>query len=692
MKIASIGLFLLLLGIPVALSISPGHTLLGELIFIVIFFFPGYLIGIALGDGIGETPISTEFVVGIVTVTAAYDVFSVLRIASYFFIFIGLISAVGAVSFAYHLRQSPLQSRSRTVERETFTVGCIVALCLAPLFWRSGRFSGDEFVFYGPAGRDHLYHLTLLQRLSFHVPPDNFIVSGLKAPVYHYFSDLVLSAVFHLQNALHIAANNPFDLYYRCYPSFLYFCIGASAYAIGRRILGSPRGGVLAILLLLGAGGLPWVFGVLQSAVHVSNPSLMRSAMFSDWSAWDGVGSILPLVHRPAHYHGMLICLTAIYLLLHPKRSLRNWILGGLLLGLLAGFNFTLAAILGVATVVATLILLVRRQQEGARQLAILAVSMFIGSLPVNAVMLFSGFHQTAPGFPFRGPSLEYTSAVWGPLIGHLLPISILPWVSLIIFVAVAYGVKLFGVGALARLDLGGGADHEIALVLAIAIVLSLIIGLFFPYQGIGGGNIIFLQPTLWMLALFSLRPISAWLERQRGWRAIALWSMLGLTWMQSLTAFHLSSKVAVEHQAASVLAEIRSTADPDDVIAYLPTDWTTSAIFGRSATFPDYVFMAMTGLDGYFANETYTKFYAASSLSGLNATEVFDRGERLYEERRACLEDFLSGKSGEAASTKLASDKVRWIVVSGDAMSKVATQVAPWRKTDQVEVWKLPR
>ena len=102
-----------------------------------------------------------------------------------------------------------------------------MAFSVAPLFWRSGRFSDDEFVFYGPAGQDHLYHVTLLQRLLHHVPPDNFIVSGLRAPVYHYFDDLTLALILRAQNALHLGATDLFDVYYRCYPMLAYISCSA---------------------------------------------------------------------------------------------------------------------------------------------------------------------------------------------------------------------------------------------------------------------------------------------------------------------------------------------------------------------------------------------------------------------------------------------------------------------------------
>src|ERR1039458_7933391 len=170
------------------------------------------------------------------------------------------------------------------------------------------------------------------------------------------------------------------------------------ALPIWRQLLGTARGGFLSVLLLLGAGGLGWFFGALQTATHASQFAVLRAALFSDWSSWDGVDSILPLIHRPAHYHGLLICLAAITLLFRPDRSRRDWLLAGLLLGLMAGFNFTLAATFGLATVFACLVFLLQRRQREARDLAWFALFIFIASLSVCAAMLFSGFHNPTSG------------------------------------------------------------------------------------------------------------------------------------------------------------------------------------------------------------------------------------------------------------------------------------------------------
>jgi hypothetical protein len=683
---------LLLLLIPVSLSNHPKGALLGILVFVVIFFFPGYLLLTLLGDLPGGLRTVLSPIFGIVSITTAYDLFARASIDVYFPCAVVVLSAAGMILATLQIKNAPLPSWWITDGYESVLAGCAVALTIAPLYWRSGRFSECEFVFYGPAGRDPLFHVTLLQRLLHHVPPDNFMVSGLRPTVYHYFGDLTLALILRAQQALHLGATDLFDLYYRCYPLFVYFLIGALAYRAGRQLLGTARGGMLSVLLLLGTGGLGWFFGALQTAAHASQFAAMRAALFSSWTSWDGIDAILPLVHRPAHYHGLLICLAAINLLLRPERSRRDWLLAGLLFGLMAGFNFTLAATFGVAAVLGSLIWLLQHRQSEARDLAWFALFIFIGSLHVTAAMLSSGFHNPASRFPFRGPNLELPAAIWGVLLGRMIPAALVPWASLIMLPIVAYGVKLFGIGAMARLEMGGERHRGFAIVFLIAFALSFVIGTFFPYQG-GNIGVVFLQPTLWILGLFSLRPIHAWLERNRGsWRPIALWGMLGLTCVQAVVAFNFSSKVAFGQDTAHALQDIRLGAAPDDVVAYLPSGLTSKPIWGGAVESTNFAVMAMTGLDGYFSSESYSEIHAVSGLSGRNQAAVLAQAERLYEQRRDDVGSFVKGGITDAAAARLAKDHVRWIVVSGDALQGISSSATPWRKTREIAVYRLSR
>ena len=684
-------IFLLLL-LPVLFSNHPGGTLFGFLLLAVLFFFPGYLLLSAVDKHTGGLRILLSPICGIVTMTTAYDVFARASIAGYFPYLVVVLSFVGMFFFVRRIGNTPARTPWTRESTETLTAASAVALIVAPLFWRTGRLSDGEFVFYGPAGHDHLFHLTLLQRLLHHVPPDNFIVSGLRAPVYHYFDDLALALVLRAQSALHLGTTDLFDLYYRCYPTLVYFLLGALAYRTGKQLVGSARGGVLGLLLLLGAGGLGWFFGALQSAAHFSQFAVMRASLFTDWTSWDGVNSILPLVHRPAHYSSLLICLAAINIVMRPGRTRRDWIPAGLLLGLMAGFNLTLAATFGVAGVLGALLLLFQRRHAEARDLAWFAIFIFIGSLPVNAGMLLAGFHNTAPGFPFSGPNLQFPITAWGGLLYRIVPASLLPWACLIMFPIIAYGIKLFGLGAMAHLDLGAERHRGVAMVFAIVFGLSFLVGTFFPYQAFGGVGIVFLQPSLWILALFSLRPIDAWLEHSKGgWRPLALWGILGLTWVQALGSFNFSHKVAFTQDTAQALHEVHLAAATDDVVAYEPTALSTIPIWGRTETVTNFAVMALTGLDGYFSSDTYSRFFAVPGLSGRNPAEVLAQADRLYEQRRGDVESFLQGNIEDAARTRLSADHVRWIVVVGDASQSISSPAIPWRKTRDVAIYRLP-
>lgn len=690
---SSLFFLLLLLAVPLVLSNHAPGALLGMLLFALLFFLPGYLLLGIFGDLPASLRILISPVFGLVSVTTAYNIFALASITAFFPYLVVMLSIAGMVRFALHLKTGSAGKPWSDQGHETVAAGSIVGLSVALVFWRSGRFSNAEFVFYGPAGHDQLYHVTLLQRLLHHVPPDNFIVSGLTASVYHYFSDLAQALILRAQSALHLGGTDLFDLYFRGYPTLLYFLLGALAYRTGRQLLGSRRGGALSVLLLLGGGGLGCLLGAVQTAAHASKFSAMRASLFSAWSSWDGVDSILPLVHRPAHYHGLLICLAAINVLLRADRSRRDWILAGLLFGLMAGFNFTLAATFGVAAVLGSVILFLQRTGDEGRNVAWLAVAIFLGSLPVTAAMVTAGFHNPAPGLPFGGPNLEFPTAIWGGLLSRMIPLALVPWAALILFPIVAYGVKLFGFGALARLDLGEDRHRGVATVLAVAFALSYVVGMFFPYQAFGGIGIIFLQPTLWILGLFALRPIDIWLHAKNSRRRqVAVLGLLGLTWVQSLAAFNVSHKIAFSEDAAHVLQDIRQTAAPDDVVAFLPTGLTASPIWSYPEESTNFSVTAMTGLDGYFSSETYSKFDAVPGLAGQDPAHTLAQAKDLYQQRRDDIESFLRGDIQEAALARLAKDRVRWIVVSGPALQEVSSQATPWRKTREISVYHFPR
>ncbi len=682
-------ILLLLLLIPVGLSNHPLLMFLSGLVLVAVFS-SGYLICAILAGISDRHCLLLSPVFGILCLTTLYDAFARLSLTIYFFYLVAALSASGVVVIA--LRGFRDWASRDSADLRTVLAGGSVVLLVCPLFWRSGRFSGTSFVFRGPAGQDHLFHVTLLQRLLQHVPPDNFMFAGLKPTIYHYFGDQAIAMILRAQQLLCPGTQDLFDVYYRCYPTLIYFLLGALAYFVGRQILGTAKGGLLSIfLVLLGAGGLGWAVGILQTA-HAKGLHAIEARLFSSWTAWDGVDAVLPLVHRPAHYNSLLICLAAISILLRPQRTRRCWMLSGLLLGLMAGFNFTLAATFGAAAVLGAILSLVGRNKNGTNDLAWLAVFIIIGSLPVNTEMLVSGFHNMAPGFPFRGPNLEFTTSAWGPLVSRVLPAHLVPIACLIVFPIFAYGLKLFGLPSLWRLDLGEEHHRPVAILLAVTFFISLLIGTFFPYQGLEV-SIIFLQPTIWILGLFALRPMGMWLQRNAtNWRAVMVWTVIAGTCGQSLLAFNFSHECRFARDTIAALQDIRMASTPQDVVAYIPSYITHRAVLGDEYRSTNFAIMAMTGLDGYFSSQVYSKFNAVPGLAGKAAEEILEKAELLYEQRLADVESFTKGDITAESSARLMNDRVRWIVVAEDEIPHIRSSVKPWRRTHEIVIYKLSR
>ncbi|HEU0048847.1 MAG TPA: hypothetical protein VFQ43_14750, partial [Nitrososphaera sp.] len=243
------------------------------------------------------------------------------------------------------------------------------------------------------------------------------------------------------------------------------------------------------------------------------------------------------------------------------------------------------------------------------------------------------------------------------------------------------------------RLDLGEERHHGTATVLSLAFVLSVFIGTLFPYQAFGGIGVVFIQPTLWILGLFALRPIDHWFVRNAtNWRPIAVWSMLALTWVQVILAFNFSHKASFDQATMEVLRTIRSDSAPDDVVAYQPSGLIQKAVLGRATESTNFAITAMTGLDGYVSSESYSIPFAVPDLSGRNSADVLAQAKLLYQQRSQDVGSFVNGDISDAARARLAKDHVRWIVVWGDAMNSISTQITPWRKTREIAAYQLPQ
>ena len=87
-------------------------------------------------------------ILGVVSITTAYDIVARASKAAYFPYVVVALSTAGMVLFVMQTRHAPTPSVWIPIQHESVMAGSVVALSLAPLFWRSGRFSTGEFVFY----------------------------------------------------------------------------------------------------------------------------------------------------------------------------------------------------------------------------------------------------------------------------------------------------------------------------------------------------------------------------------------------------------------------------------------------------------------------------------------------------------------------------------------------------------------
>ena len=114
----------------------------------------------------------------------------------------------------------------------------------------------------------------MLQRLLHHIPPDNFMFSGLRATVYHYFDDLTLALILRIQSTLHLGVTDLFDLFYRCYPTVVYFLLGAALYClvpVAQRFHSVVLFVVLTALII----SMPLPIGVLRRNAHPPRRPMM---------------------------------------------------------------------------------------------------------------------------------------------------------------------------------------------------------------------------------------------------------------------------------------------------------------------------------------------------------------------------------------------------------------------------------
>jgi hypothetical protein len=645
-------------------------------------FLLGYGIISAWRHRHGVLEVLLATVLGIEVITSIYAVTRFL--GSHYLHYIVLL--VGALFGAHRLMQSVRKvqpdssaSREQAFDSRAIVSGIVVMVFVGSTFYFSGRSTESGLTFFGPMSRDHALHLAWIGRLEYVVPPDNFMISGFPGVSYHFFTDLAIN-LFARDMGPRI---NLFDVYFRLYPGMFFFCIGFFAFWVPSKLFASCRAGAIGAALILFGGDPSWVLGMLQAlkAVALDSHAVVQKA-FGSWFGWSVVSSTYSLIHRPAQYSGILLSLAGLATAIdRDYRSTRSWIIAGLIWGLMAGFNYHLAAVIGIALVISCAIAWFRSDHETACRLALCAAVLALASTIANFFILGEGnlFTEASPAMISLHSKALFR---WAPSAflryanGWILPnrsgvVTLIA--ALIIFMVMTYGLRLFGLWSMLR---GGGfrfRRHAApASIVLIAFVILFLTGMLFVTEGRGLGaadNIIFFQPTAWMLALFATYPLTCWSRRHRTWSRPALLAFLLLALpVQAFLSFNLGNKVVIKPEVVAALERIKRESATGDVIAFLPDSLPGEPILGPPTFAANYFVSALTGLKAYFSVRGMSELYSYG-----------DTGPNGYDNRFRIINNLMSGQISNKDIDSLITQGVKWVLLPAKIEVKDTRHFSVW-------------
>lgn len=215
-------------------------------------------------------------------------------------------------------------------------------------------------------------------------------------------------------------------------------------------------------------------------------------------------------------------------------------------------------------------------------------------------------------------------------------------------------------------------------------LIISLSLGLLFSMGGFvgGGNNLMFLQPSGWMLALFAVPPIVAWVQRgSSNFRSILAAILLLIGAVHDFATFNFGHRVGLGRDFVEALSEMRQMSQPDDVVVYWPEQVSSQPVLGHTSDANNFYVLAFTGLRAYYSAAAYTERLSAPT-----------RGRAIYEERASAMERIINGTADAQLIGRLNSDGVRWVVIAGPPPARLPPNVIDWRSTPDFTILCLER
>ena len=367
-------------------------------------------------------------------------------------------------------------------------------------------------------------------------------------------------------------------------------------------------------MIMFGAD-LSWLPGLLQTVKALPHLTVVQHRLFDPWIAeWDAFGELYPLVHRPAHYYGLLMFLAGLaFVARQEMRPIRMWALAGVIWGMMAGFNYTFAATLGISIAIAAVVVLSLGERDGAKRLAVSALCLAAASIPANVfVLILGGALNSQAGSALRLAPAALAVTKFGSLFARIHSGAAVLLLSFAALVILSYGLQLFGLKEMVMKCRDWRRPTAlIATVLAAAFAVSFLAGMLLTSSNIGevSNNIIFLQPTGWILGLFAAGTLARWAKPSPlGWRVGILAFLLLFAPIQGLIAFNFGYKVVIGRDLLQALRRVEEASNKSNVIAFEPANLPSRSILGTAPTANNFYFTALTGLRGYLSTPGYTR------------------------------------------------------------------------------------
>jgi hypothetical protein len=622
-------------------------------------------------------------ILGIEIVTSVYAITRFYGSLNLHLIFISIGATFGAYRLmqVYRHTEKPRCSTAETMlENRALWSGIIVMATVGSAYYFSGRPADGGLVFYGPMARDHIFHLALIGRLEYVIPPDNFVVADYPFPSYHFFNDVAQT----LFDRGFWQSGSTLDIYYRFYPGMLLFALGFLAFWVPAKICASRIAGAIGAAIILFGADFSWVLGVSQMVKALPNLELAKQKLFDPWIFWSAFSELYPLVHRPAYYHGLLIFLAGLACVAgRGGKSDISWVIAGLVWGLMAGFNYTLAAIMGTAVICGAGFYFFSGDRDRVRQLILCAAMLALASVPANLFIMNSAADYKST-FSFSFAPGQLAKDVYGGLLGTQHSSLVVLFVSTAAFIVVSYGLKLFGVWSMLS---GTGcrfhSNKPAMTVIFGAFAISFALGFLVENEGYGGtsNNIILFQPTGWMMGLFAVYPIFLWIKQGRTRiRSATLASLLLIGPLQALPLFNLGYKVVIGSEFLSTMSRIKAEANPMDVVAFLPDSVQAQPILSTAPTTNNFYVAALTGLKAYYTTRAYTE----------NLSEPGRDGAEIYDNRTRIIRKFLLGNIDDPDINFLIQQGVRWVILPVKITLPPLKSVDVWMSSTDLTVLTL--